>query len=89
MAKTDTTAAIEFNIREALYSLDRIEQLGERAFALGIVLRDRIESQNESERDPTSMILSQMLIDELEFPSVRMIRDCISELVEKTKSAVN
>lgn len=68
---------------EANRMLDDSETSGERAIALAIALRDRLEATEEVSRDFTACILAGMLVDELGSSPERSIKECVATLFSR------
>lgn len=68
--------------------LDQHAMEGVRAMALAIVLRNRIESQEEASRDPTDVALAEMLVEELAGAPEHRIKLCLSALLGKCSQVV-
>lgn len=67
----------------ANHMLSESELQGERALAIAIALRDRIQAQDEQERDPTSAVLAGMLVDELDLAQAARIKQCVATLLNR------
>lgn len=74
-------------VKEVNDLLGRKQEHGEKAIALAIVLRDRLEAQEGLKRDPTSCILADMLVRELEFSPEGIIMDAVWQMLIRAEKA--
>ena len=67
----------------AISMLEEMNVQREKVLALAIAVRDRIEAQDEEERDPTSLILAQMIVDENGYVKEHAVIQCVSVLKKR------
>lgn len=70
-------------VAQAIDLLDKHAQERERAMALAIVLRDRLERHDETSKDFTAIVLADMLVGECGGAPEHYIKQCLFALLSQ------